>query len=359
MRAVHAVILAVVCLEPLKAETPEELNNRGVELFRQGKYAESEKAYRDALAHYKQAPTENVNAYAATLNNLASTLQTDGKVDEARKLLPQVIALDSKIRGEEDIVTHALNNLALLHQAEGKHSLAISLLHRALDRTPDPNTTRAGTLHNLGAAYLELGQSKKARDYFEESLQINTRVGQVGETPPTLAFLALLAARAKDESRAFILLDRALNLRREIYGPNHPLVALSLNDIAELYRDTKKYEEAAKVFEESVAVLRLSVGINHVYAAPVLFHYGESRRLQGRNQEALDLFEQAIKILETTFGPAHPRLLLMYKSAALAAEKLRRKDEAKSYAVRADAIEQRQVPYGRHTIDVSAFTGRK
>jgi hypothetical protein len=62
--------------------------------------------------------------------------------------------------------------------------------------------------------------------------------------------------------------------------------------------------------------------------------------------------------METTFGPKHPRLATVYKSAALSAAKLKRKDDAKSYSVRAKAIEHAQVPYGRHTIDVSSFTNR-
>ena len=152
MRAVHAVILAVVCLQPLVADTPQQLNSRGVEFFRQGRYAESEQAYREAIAHYKSGPILDVNGYAAALNNLAGTLQTDGKVAEAKVLLTEVVSLDSQIKGEDDIVTHALNNLALLYQAQGEYPKAISLLQRALDRCPQVSTSRAGTLHNLGAA---------------------------------------------------------------------------------------------------------------------------------------------------------------------------------------------------------------
>jgi tetratricopeptide (TPR) repeat protein len=359
MRAVYAVILAVVCLEPVLADTPQELNSRGVEFFRQGKYAESEKAYREALESYKSAPIRDVNGYAATLNNLAGTLQTDGKVAEAKVLLTEVVSLDSQIKGEDDIVTHALNNLALLHQAQGEYPKTIGLLQRALERSSVVSATRAGTLHNLAAAYLDLGQTKKAGELFEASLRMNSQVGAVRETPPTLAFLALLAARAKDTDRAFILLDRALRLRREIYGPTHPLVALSLNDIAELYTETKRYDDAAAVFEESLAIFKASVGVDHAYAAPVLFHYGESRRRQGRNEEALELFQRAIRIMETTFGPGHLRLGLVYRSAALAAEKLRLKEDAKNYTARADVLQKGQIPYARHTIDVSSFTTRK
>jgi tetratricopeptide (TPR) repeat protein len=270
-----------------------------------------------------------------------------------------VISLDSQIIGEADIVTHAMNNLALLHEAEGEYPKAIALLQRALDRSPSPSVSKAGTLHNLGAAYIDMGQTKKARETLEASLQMHAQVGAVRETPPTLAFLGALAFRANDERQALILLERALTLRREIYGAVHPLVALSVHDVGEIYRMTNRWDESAAMFDEALRVLEASVGADHAYAAPVLYHYGELRQMQGRHQEALELYQRTIRVMEGTFGPNHSRLAGVYKSAALSSAKLRRKDEAKSYTVRAQTLEQSQVPYGRHTIDVSAFTSRK
>ena len=260
MRALHAVILVFVCLEASSAQTPHDLNSRGVEFFRQGKYAESEKAYREAIAAYKAAPILDVNGYAATLNNLAGTLQTNGKVAEARRLLTEVISLDSQVKGEDDIVTHAMNNLALLHEAEGECPKAIALLQRALDRCPSPSVSKAGTLHNLGAAYIDMGQHKKAREILESSLQMHTQVGAVRETPPTLAFLGALAFRANDERQALNLLERALTLRREIYGAVHPLVALSIHDLGEIYRNTNRWEESAAMLDEALRILEASAG---------------------------------------------------------------------------------------------------
>jgi tetratricopeptide (TPR) repeat protein len=359
MRALRAVILVFVCLEAFSAQTPHDLNSRGVEFFRLGKYAESEKAYREAIAAHRAAPILDVNGYAASLNNLAGTLQTDGKVAEARRLLTEVISLDSQIKGEDEIVTHALNNLALLHEAEGEYPKAIALLKRALDRSPSPSSSKAGTLHNLGAAYMDMGQYKKAREILEASLQMHTQVGAVRETPPTLAFLGALAFRANDERQALILLERALTLRREIHGSVHPLVALSIHDLGEIYRMTNRLEESASMFDESLRLLEESAGTDHAYAAPVLYHYGELRQMQGRHEEALDLYQRTIRIMESTFGPNHARLAGVYKSAAISSAQLRRKDEAKSYRVRANTLEQSRVPYGRHTIDASAFTSPK
>ena len=292
MRALHAVILAFVCLEASSAQTPHEINSRGVEFFRQGKYAESEKAYREAIAAYKAAPILDVNGYAATLNNLAGTLQTDGKVAEARRLLTEVMSLDSQIKGEDDIVTHAMNNLALLHRRKVSIPKPLPCYSARWIAAHHASVSKAGTMHNLGAAYIDMGQLKKAREILESSLQMHTQVGAVRETPPTLAFLGALAFRANDERQALTLLERALTLRREIYGAVHPLVALSIHDLGEIYRMTNRWEESAAMFDEALRVLEASAGVDHAYAAPVLYHYGELRRMQGRHQEALEFYQR-------------------------------------------------------------------
>jgi tetratricopeptide (TPR) repeat protein len=360
MRAKHAVILAVVCLQStLSAETPLALNLRGVELFRNGQYAQSEQVFQASLAAYKAAPKLDVNGYAATLNNLAGSLLLQGKHRDAESPLRESVSLDEQVIDEPQIITSALNNLAILHEARGEFPQAIALLRRVLERPRLDAEDRAGVLHNIGSSYFLMGQHKKAKDYFEESLEITTRAGGTNDTPATLGYLAKIAVVQGEFERAKSLLDRGLDSRRKFHGDNHPLVALSLNDLAEYYRDTKQMELANSTFERSLDLLKSTVGGDHPHMAIVSYQYGEAKFAQGQYKEAMDLYQNAIRILETTSGSSTVSLGPIYKSAAACAAKLKRKQESKTYASRAKELMRAIIPYKGFTVDVSAFQSSK
>jgi tetratricopeptide (TPR) repeat protein len=76
-------------------------------------------------------PSPNV---ATDYNNLALSLQAQGKYAEAESLFRQVIEIDEKVLGKDhpDVAT-AYSNLALLLQAERKYAEAESLFRRAIE----------------------------------------------------------------------------------------------------------------------------------------------------------------------------------------------------------------------------------
>jgi tetratricopeptide (TPR) repeat protein len=356
MRAQYAVILVIVCLQSiLSAETPLETNLRGVELFKRGQYAQSEKVFHEALAAYKAAPSLDVNGYAATLNNLAGSFLLQGKHREAEIPLRESVSLEKRVINEPEIIASALNNLALLHESRNEFHQAIALLRRVLERPHLEPEDRAGVLHNIGSCYFLLRQYKKAKEYFESSLELTVRAGGTKDTPATLGYLAKIAVVEGEPERARSLLDRAIEFRRKVHGDNHPLIGLTLNDMGEFYRDTKQMELANATFERALEVLHATVGAEHPHIAIVSFQYGEAKLAQGQYREAMDLYQNALRILEATAGPGAISLAPVYRSAAECAGKLKRKQESKMYAARARALTQGMIPYNGWTVDVSAF----
>ncbi|HYP05975.1 MAG TPA: tetratricopeptide repeat protein [Bryobacteraceae bacterium] len=357
MRADCAVILAVVCLQPLLADTAKDVNHRGLIAFHQGKYAEAEALYRQAVAMHRQSDARDVNGYAAALTNLASTRQMGGHLEEARSILTEVLSLTHRLDPHNGITTDAMNQLALLHQTSGQHLKAVALLKQALERT-SKGEARAGTLHNLGASYFEMGQLKKAREAFEAALAMNTAEERLAQIPSSLSFLGMIAVRTGEVERAHELFQRAVDLRRKVHGPEHPSVGLTMSDLATFYRETGRPREAAAAYEEALKTLRASVGEKHLTFALVVCHYAELQRQQGYHAEALELYRQGIDILATTYGANHMRLASIYKNASASATKVGLRSEAKVYAARAKTLEEGRIDYGRHTVDVSAFAPR-
>src|SRR5207244_2400542 len=89
-----------------------KLNDEGKKAYEQGQYPKAEEYY---LAALKELQKSNVSdgGFAILLNNLAELYKTQGKYDEAERLLRQSIDLQSKEFGaEHHRITTALNNLA-------------------------------------------------------------------------------------------------------------------------------------------------------------------------------------------------------------------------------------------------------
>lgn len=332
-----------------------EHNFTGVAFYEQARYAEAEAHYRKAIALQQPFDTARAPLYAASLNNLATVLQTSGKMDEARKLLREVISLEPHLgKDREPLVTRALISLALIHQLDFDLLEAERLLKKSLSYSAPNGSSTAGALHNIAAVYFDMGREKKAEETFNRALEINQTLGLSYAIPPTLTYLARLAMSRGDRAQAESLLQRAISIRRADSRAGAEL-AVALSDFGELKKEFRQYDQAVLYFEESLAILKSLLGDDHLSAAPVLFHLGHVRNLQGRYAEALALVQRSATILERSFGPNHGRLSNVYKVAAEASAKLKRKQEAKQYDQRAKAVLAGRIDYGKHTVDVNSF----
>jgi len=65
------------------------------------------------------------------------------------------------------------------------------------------------------------------------------------------------------KATAELLLVQALEMRKRLFGPEHPAVATSLNNLAELYKSQGKYEKAEPLLVQALTILENSLGPEH------------------------------------------------------------------------------------------------
>jgi tetratricopeptide (TPR) repeat protein len=94
-------------------------------------------------------------------------------------------------------------------------------------------------------------------------------------------------------AEAIPLAQRELAIRKQLHGENHPDVATSLNNLAELYRAQGRYTEAEPLYKQSLAMSKRLLGENHPSVATILNNLAELYRAQGRYSEAEPLLKQA------------------------------------------------------------------
>ena len=98
-------------------------------------------------------------------------------------------------------------------------------------------------------------------------------------------------------------LDRARATLEAALGKDDPLMAKVLLELANLYRDQKRFEESEALYEESAALVVKAVGERHPDLVGVLESRAELFRAWGREAEAAVLDERARQLAEA-FGLA-------------------------------------------------------
>ncbi|MEE8214384.1 MAG: tetratricopeptide repeat protein, partial [Alphaproteobacteria bacterium] len=82
----------------------------------------------------------------------------------------------------------------------------------------------------------------------------------------------------------------------EALGPEHPHVAISLENLAELYRTHGKLAAAEPLYKLSLGVLEKALGEEHPDVATTLENYAALLRMTGRGADAANMETRAATI---------------------------------------------------------------
>ena len=95
-------------------------------------------------------------------------------------------------------------------------------------------------------------------------------------------------------------------IREKRLGPDHPIVATGLNDLAELLIETNRHTEAEPLCRRALAILEKSFGPDYPDVAICLSNLAALLTATNRHTEAEPFSRRALAILEKRFGPDHP-----------------------------------------------------
>jgi tetratricopeptide (TPR) repeat protein len=103
--------------------------------------------------------------------------------------------------------------------------------------------------------------------------------------------------------------ERVLALWEKTLGPEHPDVALALNNLAVVSESQKKYPEARALHERALALRQKALGPTHPEVANSLANLGSVLRHEGKYAEAREKYLRALALHEKVVGPNHPDLV--------------------------------------------------
>jgi len=94
-----------------------------------------------------------------------------------------------------------------------------------------------------------------------------------------------------------VFFKRALAIREKQLGPDHPQVALGLNNLAELYRAQGRYADAEPLNKRSLTIYENQLGSEHPSVTNGLNNLAFLYRTQGRYVDALPYARRAFSLI--------------------------------------------------------------
>jgi tetratricopeptide (TPR) repeat protein/GTPase SAR1 family protein len=164
------------------------------------------------------------------------------------------------------------------------------------------NYTRVAEVH------YDRGDYNAARPLYERALAI--REQELGPEHPDIATnlhdLGRLYYAEGDYQLARIHYERALTSREQELGPEHPDIATSLNDLAELLDIQGDYDAARPLYERALAIREQVLEEKHLDIAISLTNLARLLETQGDYDVARPLYERALYIRKKALRKRHP-----------------------------------------------------
>ena len=135
---------------------------------------------------------------------------------------------------------------------------------------------------------------------------------------------AYLQVHARQPAEARPLAERALAIAEAAYGPDHPTVAIRLNNLATILYNLGQPAEARPLTERALAIDEAAYGPDHPTVATDLNNLAQILQDLGQPAEARPLAERALAIDEAAYGPDHPDVAALQANLAVILRELGR-----------------------------------
>lgn len=242
-----------------------------------------------------------------------------------------------------DPIVAALFNQAAVYLCECRHhedalrilNIAVLVLQK-LD-FKDPLIAKLSV--NVALCHGQLGREEEARSILQNSLeQVTLAKGRdCAEVALILNNLALYQSNDREKER---LLRESLDLRKRILQSDHPDVAQSLNNLAQVYSARGEHQRAEQLHLEALAIREAKIGMMDPLTGINYHHLGILHKSLHQYAKAEQWFRRALLAMEGTLEADHPDIATCLAELSAVCRHQSRTSEAVTALERAAAIRE-------------------
>ncbi|CAJ1936762.1 unnamed protein product [Cylindrotheca closterium] len=310
-------------------------------LMREGKYDEALETLTRALEirHTKLGASHDDTV--KTYELIGSVFMESGDHEKAEKYYRTVVVIKSKFHSLESPALMNLNqNLALSLQRQGKFSEAQKIQKEVLANLlqvygEDHSDVVLVYIATAGLLY-EQNRPKDAHQMLDKSIEVCYRLKGLGDFNTQVLVRALSTKAGMLEVQGDLegftgTLNKVLMVQKETLGEMHPSTADAYENLADAYLGQDMLDECINALTKTLEFRRKVLGNGHPRTqelvsvlkplkrgkiARALNEQGLAMRVQGDMDKAIQLFQEALDIYKETFLHTHPDMMAVYENVS-------------------------------------------
>ena len=187
-----------------------------------------------------------------------------------------------------------LGSLGIAHKNLGETRKAIEYYDQALKKAREIGDRRNEGVHlgNLGLAYAAIGETRKAIEYYDQALKIAREIGDRRNEGVHLSNLGMAYAALGETRKAIEYYDQALKIFREI--GDRRLEGADLGSLGIAYMDLGEPVKAIEYYEQALKISR-EIG-DRRWEGNSRGNLGSAYARIGEPRKAIEYYDQALKI---------------------------------------------------------------
>jgi tetratricopeptide (TPR) repeat protein len=287
--------------------------------------------YRRALAEREKQFGADHPKVARSASDLGLYLRNIGEREDAAVHLERALEIDSKNMAPSSmVVAEDLENLASVSPPDE----ALRLHQRAAASSDASISAR-----NWGKAG-DLLAAKEDRSAAVAAYRSALAKEEVASGPnhPRIAVRLNDLAQVLEPRAAEPIVRRALAIETKSLGMQNPATGITMNNLANVLLGARKLVEAEKIARQSLSILEGTLGGNHPRVATISSNLAAILREKPDLAGARRYYARALAIDESVYGPNHPEVAVDLQNLAEVLNAMGRKQEAKQLVDRAAAI---------------------
>lgn len=244
-------------------------NNLSLAQNAQGRYADSEASARRALARAKEVEQPRVIEIAAAHNNIGMALFSQGRYDESLEHSRAALALQGNDLGwRHPDVALSRNNIAAVHFRRSELDQAAEQLRQSLDvwnaafGADNPRTLTV-RLNLASILYMQESYAEAEAEYASVCGSMRRSGGELATVETCERNWAAVLVALDRPEEAIALLEGVLPQLEVRLGSDHPDVADACLTLAEARAATGQLAQAERLVERAVAIRSDTLGAEH------------------------------------------------------------------------------------------------
>ena len=234
-----------------------------------------------ALAHRKETP-EDFDVLQFELDNLLASFDWAYEGEQWKIVI-----------GLADAMVYFFDQRGLWHERIKRLSQGLEASKKAGDEKAE-----ARLAHNLGIAYQQQGDYRKAEDLYNQSLEIFRKLGDQSGIASSLHQLGMIAEDQGDYQKAEELYNQSLEIERRL--GNQRGIAMSLHQLGSIAEERGDYQKTEKLCGQALEIFE-ALG-SQTEKAAVLHQLGIIAEKRGDYRKAEALYNQSREILRKLGG---------------------------------------------------------